>query len=226
MCCTHSSNNTGEGRGFCLICRTAIEQLWKNESKGHLSNEMSAMQPVDLNGKGKSSCKTCWRVLLISLVLEIRQLSCYPCCGLWLCARVFQHPPAESYACSRTTWRYSFQKVLVHLLPLQNLNSAGHFPKTLSTFNPLAPWPWDVTQAENHSIQGHVASWIRLWDMGHAHFCVRPSYPATSLKCSIHTGSKSKRPLSWHSLAFLTKGPCPGENWYNCIQPVIFNHLM
>ena len=94
----------------------------KERVKGKLSNEMSAMQPVDLNGKGKSNCKTPepspffgtkkeWtRVLLISLVLEVSQLSCYPCCGLWLCAKVFQHPPAVSYACSRTTRRYSFQK--------------------------------------------------------------------------------------------------------------------
>ena len=59
----------------------------KERVQGHLSNEMSAMQPVDLNGKGKLRCNTLepssffgtekdWtRVLLFSLVLEIRQLS-------------------------------------------------------------------------------------------------------------------------------------------------------
>lgn len=131
----------------------------KERVQGHLSNETSAMQLVDLNGKGKLRCNSLepspffgtTKVLLFSLVLEIRQLSNYPCCGLGLRAKVFQHPQSECYAFSRTTGRYSFQKVLVHLPPLQNPPKCNEFFQNTFDFQSPGSLTLGRDTAENHS---------------------------------------------------------------------------
>lgn len=111
--------------------------------------------------------------------------------------------------------------------------------------------PWLLDPGTWHgwkSFEVHVASWIRLWDMGHAHFASDPPTEEKGPFCNVtilrlrwqlgpissyfseglhpHHRLKVKTAPSPGIPRIPYQGPCPGKNWYNYIQQVIFNHFM